>query len=275
MRSTLSPVDSDQHEAPIAPDIVPADWADCVPRPANDATSREKLFAEIRLAAETAAPSVDNTFRASDVSDHPAMKDKARSRAWIKRALTVFTLALLGALATAAWQHHGDSAQQTVASWMPMPAENSLPAKAADEPVAEQQTAPALSPADAAAPPALPLEAERKIQSMARDLAAMGQQIEQLKATIETLKANQQATVAPGVRAPAPQPPPKPRATIAPRPASVPPAPTYSPPAQAAAVSPPAPAPLVPAPPPPQATTQPNGEPIVRPPMPLPLSDRY
>ena len=27
--------------------------------------------------------------------------------------------------------------------------------------------------------------------------------------------------------------------------------------------------------PPPQATTQPNGEPIVRPPMPLPLSDRY
>src|SRR5213080_343331 len=71
MPSTLRRIDGD---APIAPDIVPADWADCVPvKPTNDAISREKLFAEIRHAAEAAAPKVDNTFRATDVNGIPAL----------------------------------------------------------------------------------------------------------------------------------------------------------------------------------------------------------
>ena len=65
-----------------------------------------------------------------------------------------------------------------------------------------------------------------------------------------------------------------------PAPAPHPPRPTY-PPAMQAAATPPPPAPASAYPPPqpypapPQATTQPNGEPIVRPPMPMPLSDRY
>lgn len=280
MRSTLSHID-EPHDAPIAPDIVPADWADCVPRPANDATSREKLFAEIRQAAATAAPSVDNTFRASDVSDNPLLKGKVRSRAWIKRAATIFMFALFSAFAAAAWQHNGDAAKQMLASWVPSPAASSSPAaEPADEPAAqpaaEQQPAAEPTTAAAAAPVpaetttsavALPPETEQQIQSMARDLAAMGEQIEQLKATIETLKANQQAAVAPATPVVHPPvPPARPKVTAAPpRRAPAPP-----PPAQAAAIQPPPPAP-----PPPQATRQPNGEPIVRPPMPLPLSDRY
>src|SRR5689334_7919416 len=121
MPSTLRRID-DPHHAPIAPDIVPADWDDCVPaRPANDADSREKLFAEIRHAAETAAPRVDNTFRATDVNDIPALKNRSRSRAWIKRAVTVFIFALISAVAAAAWKHHGGAATQTLADWVPLP----------------------------------------------------------------------------------------------------------------------------------------------------------
>ena len=278
MRSTASHIESDPHDAPIAPDIVPQDWADCVPKPANDVSSREKLFAEIRRAAETAAPKVDTTFRASDVN--AALKGSGKSR-WVKRALTVFVFALLSAFATAAWRQHGDSALQIIAGWLPSANSSPAPEPAAElavEPAAEQkETAASLTPEPAPVAQALPSETLQQIQSMAQDLAAMGQQIEQLKATIETLKANQQAAIAPtppaapAHRAPAP---PRPRATVLrPRTAPVtgtgPANPVYPPMAQAAAVPPPAPA-MAPAP-----TTQPNGEPILRPPMPMPLQDRY
>jgi hypothetical protein len=281
----LRHIENDPHDAPIAPDIVPADWGDCVPaRPANDATSREKLFAEIRHAAETAAPKVDNTFRATDVNDIPALKNRSSARAWIVRVASVFVFALLSAFAAAAWKHHGDAATEAVANWVPLPGVNASPAseasaEAAAQPATEQQAAAA--PAETTSGPApLSPEAEQQIQSLTRDLAAMGQQIEQLKATIEALKANQQAAVAPAAPvARAPAPPPKPKVTaVAPRPAPAPVPPRYSPAMQATAAPPPATAGAPPAyqpPPPPQATTQPNGEPIVRPPMPLPLSDRY
>lgn len=290
MRSTQRQIVDD---APIAPDIVPAEWADNVPRPANDAVSREKLFAEIREAAETAAPSVDASFRATDVNDIPALKNKSSARTWIKRALTVFVFALISAFAAAAWKHHGGAATQALASLVPLPAASSSTATepaadAAAEPgPADRQQADAAQPSTAAAPAAvvaaIPPETEQQIQSMARDLASMGQQIEQLKASIETLKASQQAAAAapppPVVRAPAP----KPKAAAAPKPAPHHAATrsTYPPAMQAAAVPPPAPAASAPQPypaqpyAPPQATIQPNGEPVVRPPMPMPLSDRY
>jgi hypothetical protein len=294
MPSTLRRID-DPHDATIAPDIIPADWASHAPQaPANDAISREKLFAEIRHAAETAAPAVDNTFRATDVNDIPARKKK--SRAWIKSAATAFVFALISAFGAAAWKHHGDAATEAAASWVPLLGASS--SQAGDTSGADQQTADAAAqpatdqPADAAQPTssaaALPPEAEQQIRSMARDLAAMGQQIEQLKATIEALKANQQTATAappPVARAPAPKPkvsalPPRPPAP----PPAYPPRPAYSPAVQASAAPPPvaaAPPPQAyPAPPPAyapplQATVQPNGEPIVRPPMPMPLSDRY
>jgi hypothetical protein len=296
---SLRQIADDPHDAPIAPDIVPADWADCVPqKPANDAISREKLFAEIRHAAETAAPAVDATFRASDVNDIPARKKKSSTRAWINRAVTAFVFALVSAVAAAAWKHHGDVATETLAGWVPLPGVSSPTASEAPaaEPTAETTVQPTADRQASAAPTAaqaagssaaLPPEAEQQIQSMARDLAAMGQQVEQLKASIEALKASQQAAVAPAppvVRPPAPKPP-QPKVTALARPAPPPlhpPRPAYPPAMQAAAVPPPpaaAPPQAYPPPPqaypPPQATTQPNGEPVVRPPMPMPLSDRY
>jgi hypothetical protein len=285
MPSTLRKIDGD---APIAPDIVPADWADCVPtKPASDAISREKLFAEIRHAAEAVAPKVDNTFRATDVNDIPALDSS--SRAWIRRAGTVFVFALISVVAAALWKHHGDTARQTVAGWVPLSLATSSPAaepsaEPAGQPAPEQQAVAAQPAAEAGSPTTsgLPPEAEQQIQSLTRDLADKAQQVEQLKAQIETLKANQQAAVAPTppvARAPAPKPQPPKVTALPPRPVPVapPPRPAYQPATQAAVAAPPPPAATAPPPvyPPPQPTTQPNGEPIVRPPMPLPLSDRY
>jgi hypothetical protein len=291
MPSTLRKIDGDP---PIAPDIVPADWADCVPtKPASDAISREKLFAEIRHAAETVAPKVDNTFRATDVNDIPALDSS--SRAWIRRAGTVFVFALISVVAAALWKHHGDTARETVAGWVPLSLASSSPAaepsaEPAGQPAAEQQTVAAQPPAAEATSrtaTGFPPEADQQIQSLTRDLADKAQQIEQLKVQIEALKANQQVAVAPAApvaRAPTPKPHLPKVTALPPRPVPVapPPRPAYQPATQAAVAAPPAataPPPAYPPPPqaypPPQPTTQPNGEPIVRPPMPLPLSDRY
>jgi hypothetical protein len=181
--------------------------------------------------------------------------------------------------------------QPTAAAQPDSPA---VQAAATDQPAA-QPAAPAQSaPADVAA---LPAEPTPLLQSMARDLAGMGQQIEQLKASIEQLKAGQQQMSRDmaknseiknseiknsEIRNPATgttEPKPRPRiSAISPPPlraAALParmPRPVYSPPLAAASTLPPAAAApvYVPAPPPPvQATAQPDGEPVVRPPMPL------
>jgi TolA-binding protein len=124
---------------------------------------------------------------------------------------------------------------------------------------------------------------------MARDLAGMGQQIEQLKASIEQLKTGQQqmsrdmaknseiknSEIKTGTTEQKPRPrisaisPPPLRAAALP---ARMPRPVYSPPLAASSTLPPAAAApvYVPAPAPPvQATAQPDGEPVVRPPMPL------
>lgn len=297
MHSTLKQVESprfedDPHDAPIAaPDIVPADWAERgPPPPANDAVSRERLFAEIRSAAETTMPVVDTSFRASDVNDIPGRKKNAAVRAWIKRGAMAFVFALVSAIAAAAWKHHGNAATEAVASWVPLPSASS-PASTEDAAAATQQAdataAPATDQQTTEASPAQAVstagvaaaDAEQQIQSMARDLAAMGQQIAELRASIDQLKANQQALAA--VPPPATKPAvakPQPKISALPRPAP-PPVPSraprpLAPTTQASAAPPPYPAAAAPPaypPPPAQATVQPNGEPVVRPPAPMPL----
>jgi hypothetical protein len=159
---------------------------------------------------------------------------------------------------------------------------------------ASTQPAAQASPAPVAAPAVPPSSADPA--QMTRDLAAMGQQIEQLKASIEQLKASQEQMgqqMAQQTARDAVRPPPartaaaKPSdarsfeqsmraklAALPPRPAAAPvrkPKPAYSP---MPAAAPPLPQPqtaVAPLPPQPesQATTQQDGEPVVRPPVPL------
>ncbi|MDP3689542.1 hypothetical protein [Bradyrhizobium sp.] len=307
MHSTLKLRDSDPHDDfAIAPDGVTAAWADKVladiTGDARIATGSADLQGPRRQppAVAAAAPMVDTTFRATvtdttadDVSAPVAPPLTSR----LAKIAFLLVFAIGSAAAAAAWRSHGDTAKQTIANWMPgfaaaspPPAETAAPPAQTDTPAAEvvaaeQTPAPpaeaAAQPAESAAPAAsAPSPETAQLQSMARDLAAMAQQVEQLQASIAELKASQEAAsrdlaksseskaaeTKPAARNPRPR-----TAAAPPRTATAPPhrpLPVYAP-AQVAA-QPAPPVSTLPAPPPPPATGRTeDGEPIVRPPMPL------
>ena len=299
------------------PDIVPAAWADKVLADIKRGTGTPPAPSRPPRPAAAAppAPTVDTTFRATAVNDlrvandRPAPPPLAGSRT--KSKVRLFLFALCSAVIAAAWQHYGATAKQMIVAWAPpfaltssAPTENTgltgqTDPSAAEASAADQtppQDAKAAQPSEAtasiAAPSAAPSADAAQMQSMARDLAAMGQEIQLLKAGIAELKASQQAMAKPSdirpsdikpadikpaeARPVAPAPRPKVSA-LPPRPALLPPpgmptrrpAQAYYPPAQASA---PPPQPLAsqayqqPMPPPPQFD---GDNPVARPPMPL------
>jgi len=304
----------DPHDEPaIAPNIIPAAWADKVladiKRDPVSRASDQKPAATSSLAAGAAAPSVNTTFRATAADKIQVTADRPSGGSWTSRAVVAFMFALCSALAAAAWQHYGHTAKQVIADWAPpfvlaaspasektglteQPDSSAVQTSAADQAAAQPATA--AQPPDGAAPAAaLAPESAQQLQSMARDLAAMGKQVEQLRASIAELKAGQQAmspdttktpVAATPVAAPsaartpesrAPEPNLRPKmSALPPRPAVPPPVrkprPAYYPPAQAAA-GPPVPLAAQPPPPepPPQTAGRLDDEPVVRPPMPM------
>jgi hypothetical protein len=147
-----------------------------------------------------------NTFRPAVPSDPPSLGRRA-VRAFI-------SLALLGCIGVAAmaWQSpsSGDAAKQMIARWAPqlvptllltlespgLPAQRApLAVRASAASAAPPQPAPLAQIApQGVVPPASALspDSAQLLQSMARDLATVGQRIEQLKASIDQLKAGQQ-----------------------------------------------------------------------------------
>jgi hypothetical protein len=282
----------------IAPDVVlvaraAADFPTLAPNATYD---RQPNMGSGFAAAD--APEVDTTFRASDV--HEGVRPRGR---WVKTAAVAFLLALGSAFATAAWERYGDQAQAMVAdftprsiipdltSWLPSQrdAAATQPDAAAAQPAPADQAAapaaPAAQPADSAAPaPAALPQDSAQLQSMSRDVASLTQQIGELKASIVQLKAAQEQLTRdmagrvaearpvearpaePRVAEPRPKQlgaPPRPLGTIVqrkPKPVAYP-----APQAAAAPLPPPAAAP----PPVQLAPAQPDGDPVVRPPMPV------
>jgi hypothetical protein len=280
MRSTLTPRPADDpHDFVVVPPdmvrVVPSDdELSHVLRDAARHLGDTQAHAESGFANETPVPAVDTTFRATAVDDLlPAPRSPFGNLAL--RGLTAFAFAAFTCAAGIAWQFYGGPAKQVIADWTPLALTSS---QASEE--STQGAAPAVDAAapavDAAAPneaPAQPVPAastaaeaaakataalspdQSKLQSMARDLASAGQQIEQLKASIAELKAGQQqmsrelakASERPRTAAPAHKPPPRQAAAR-----------TFTPAA--------APYML----PPPQAAAPPLGDPSVpRPPMPV------
>jgi hypothetical protein len=147
-----------------------------------------------------------NTFRPAVPSNPPSLGRRA-VRAFI-------SLALLGCIGAAAmaWQSpsSGDAAKQMIARWAPqlvptllltlespgLPAQRApLAVRASAASAAPPQPAPLAQIApQGVVPPAsaLSTDSAQLLQSMARDLATVGQRIEQLKASIDQLKAGQQ-----------------------------------------------------------------------------------
>jgi hypothetical protein len=301
MHSTLKLRESDPHDVfTIAPEAIPVAWADKVladiTRDANHPASDQRPPGGSGAAPGTAAPALDTNFRATAADIHVANDRPAGpppTGSWAKSTVTVFLFALCSAFAAAAWQHYGGAAKQMISDWTPPFALTSSPTP---EPtgLTGQPDAPAVEPSTAdQAPPQNPTAAQppeattsaaaaaspdaAQVQSMARDLANMGQQIELLKATVAELKTGQQAMardvakpseIKPLVQNPRPRiSAPPPRAATAP---SRRPIQAYAPVQAAAPPLPqqfPPPAQLQPAPPP--QLGEPDGEPVVRPPMPL------
>lgn len=321
MQSTLKLRESDPHDVfAVAPEVVPAAWADKVladiardakshlseSHPSESAASDQQPPAASGAAAGAAAPAVDTTFRATAAgairvpSERPS--DRPPTGRWAKSAVMLM-FALSSAAAAAGWQHYGDAAKQMISHWAPPftlnaspPPERTALAGQPDTPAvqaaaadpAQPQNAPPAQPPESVSPAATASSPDTaQLQSMARDVAAMGQQIEQLKASLAELRASQQAMardvaktseikpseVRTSVPIPRPKIPAPPRSAAAP---SRKPMPAYAP-LQAAAptqLAPMLPRPVPPpaslqAGPPPQAAPQPNDEPVIRPPMPL------
>jgi hypothetical protein len=293
MQSTLT----DPHDMFVfEPDVVLAARADA-PDPQRREPNLRALVSEIsaRVAEQAAAPKVDTSFRAAHV-------ERKRGR-WVTRFVAVFLFALVSAVGTAAWQRYGDRAQAAIAMAAPLLGLSSLQATSAPSAPAVVEATPAQASAPAeTATPAPPVEAAaasaptstdqtQLIQSMSHDLAALGQQVEALKANIAELKAGQEQlardaktaeikaaetkaadakafeqTMRAKVSALPPHPPAPP--IRKPKP--------YVPPVQAAAApllpppgAPgPAPVQIAPAPPPPPVSAPPQDD-VPRPPMPV------
>jgi hypothetical protein len=161
--------------------------------------------------AELSVPAVDATFRPTAVNDDlvPA-RGRSTGRRLMRALAAVMLAACIGAAAMA-WQASGYAAKKLFVKWIPQFAlTTSLPldkllgtesATSANEPeAADAAPAQAASPeqagpegaaanANAAAPPA---DSSQSLQSMARDLASVSQEVETLKASIAELKASQQ-----------------------------------------------------------------------------------
>jgi len=168
------------------------------------------------------------------------------------------TLIIGGAAAT--WKSYGDGVSRMIAGLVTHPVVASSQPGQSDKPEVAAQPAPTAVRAEAttAAPdrpapavepvPATPSsvapaspDSTQLLQSMTRDLATLGQQVEELKADMAQMKANQQQVAHNPARASEPAQRPKP--SVLPRPIAsqtrrpVPPIPSYGPP-QAAATQP-------------------------------------
>jgi hypothetical protein len=151
-------------------------------------------------------PSVDTTFRATDVNNDLLERRRSIGRR-VMRALTAVVLAACIGGAAMAWQASGYAFKKVALKWLPKAAiTTSLPLEKLGftAPSSSPSAEPAASEdgqSAAAQPAAATAEAQPVVNSAqpadpppstARDLASVGQEIEALKASIAELKANQQ-----------------------------------------------------------------------------------
>src|SRR3984957_17160572 len=291
------------HSTPNPKEIDPRDFLIIAPEDkelsnlAHDAMRCSS--AQTRIGSDFSAgspiPPVDLRFRPAAVNNVEVPGDRPSiGRRAVRAFIRFLWVACLGG-AGVAWQFYGDEAKQIIAKSAPPfalillpPLENPrLPeqptpsaVQASATKAARPQPAPlAQTATEGIAPTAAALspESAQSLQSMARDIATAGQEIEQLKANIEQLKVSQEQMFGDVAKASEQNRGPKVSASP-PRSAAAPPRkPMPFPPSQAAVAPtlPQAAAPSVLRLPEPQslATAQPQVEPelssVPRPPMPV------
>lgn len=213
MHSTLTakPGDDPHDVLVVAPDAVrvaPSDEKELSSLLHQAARHRSHTLAASDIAVGHVPP-VDTTFRPGSVND---VRVPGGRRSTAARALRGFMALLLAAcigVAAVGWKAYGEVAKRQIAKWTTQFALTS--SLTSEQPASAAQPAPPAAPADAAdaasQPPAPPAQAAAEavapaaapsadqapsLQSMARDLASVTQQVEQLKVSIDELKASQQ-----------------------------------------------------------------------------------
>jgi hypothetical protein len=200
MHSTLNPKQTDPRDIIL---VAPEDKE--LSNLARDAM-RYSSDPQTRMGSDFSAgppiPPVNMTFRpAAAVNNIQVPGDRPSIGRRAVRAFTGFLLTACIGGAGVAWQFYGDAAKRIIASWAPQFVLTSLPllqnpappeqpspptVQAVDvnaappQPAAPAQTAPkGVAPTAAALSP----DSAQLLQSMARDLASVGQEIEQLRAS--------------------------------------------------------------------------------------------
>ena len=292
MDSKLSPAQADPHHDGDVVVLAPKDWTDAeeaLSKLVHVASDRRRPTAGSDFSAgpRVTEPSLDATLRPADLNNDPLPTDRLSLSRRTSHSLARFlVMACVGAAATLAWQSYGGTAKQMIANLAPqlswlllsLPAMNppsgreiaveqaSPPAVQASAPqAASAQAGSTASETAASTAPTAPSPELQQLETMAHDLAAVRQSVEQLAAGQEQMArdiANLQTAgqdirrrisalpPAAATTAHKPVPPPQPalQSSVAPLP---PASPEPAPPSSAA--------PLPPAPP----------EPPSRPPMPV------
>jgi hypothetical protein len=207
MLSTPSMKETDPHgPVVIDPEVVLATRPDRTTPAAGPDAVRRPADRQSQAYHAAAGPALDTTFRATDVNAvrHPGGRSPIAT--WAVRTVLVVLFGVCSAVAAAAWQSYGDQAQEVIAHWVPRISLTSTSADKSTSPtqpaVSSAQTADdqaATTQVQQATDGALPATAAtgsqdqtQLLQSMAHDLAAMGQQIGDLKASLAQLKAGQE-----------------------------------------------------------------------------------
>jgi hypothetical protein len=291
MDSKLSPAQADPHHDGDVVLLAPKDWTnaeEALSQLAHVASDRRRPTAGSDFSAgpRVTEPSLDVTLRPADLSNNPSPTERPSLRRRASRSLARFlVMACVGAAATLAWQSYGGTAMQMIASSAPqlswlllsLPAINPPSGReiAVEQPSPHtvQASAPQTASAHAGAvastasetaastTPTAPSPELQQLETMAHDLAAVRQSVEQLAAGQERMArdiANLQ-TAEQDIRRRISALPPA-AATTAHKPVPPPqPAPQSS-------AAPPLPAPPEPAP---QSSAPAPLEPPLRPPMPV------
>jgi hypothetical protein len=216
MDSKLSPAQADPHHYGDVVLLAPKDWTDAeeaLSRLAHVASDRRRPTAGSDFSAgpRVTEPSLDATLRPADVNSNPLPTDRPSLGRRTSRNLARFLVtACIGVAATLAWQSYGGTAKQMIAnsapqlSWLlSLPAMNppsgreiaveqpSPPAVQASAPQAASAQAGAVAPTAsepaASTAPTAPSPDLQQLATMAHDLAAVRQSVEQLAAGQEQM----------------------------------------------------------------------------------------
>jgi hypothetical protein len=216
MDSKLSPVQAGPHHDGDVVVLAPTDWTDAedaLSKLAHVASDRRRPTptADFSAGPRVTEPSPDATLRLGDLNKDPLPSDRPSPSRRTSRSLARFLVtACIGVAATLAWQSYGDAARQMIASaapqlsWLLSPPAMNPPsgreiAVEQPSPPAVQAFAPqaASTPAGAVAPtvsettasttPSAPSPELRQLETIAHDLAAVQQTVEQLAAGQEQM----------------------------------------------------------------------------------------